>query len=300
MKKFVLKLALFAALICVVDVSFGFVCNYLRDHTKGGMSGNKDYICRKSNEDIIMMGSSRMRHHYVPQMIEDSLGVTCYNAGIDGNGIIMSYGFLKMITDRYTPKAIIYDVSGFDLYEDDNSKYLGSLRSYYEFEGIRDVFADVDDSERLKMRSSLYKYNSNFMGLLADNIHPSYTFEKGYWPSYETMDYEPEAKNEELGPIDSLKLSYLEKFIKLSEEKEISLVFCASPTYYTTYNEHFYDPVKSLCNKYNVPFLDYYGYEEMCCDKKYFSNATHLNDVGARVYTSTIINELREILKFKI
>ena len=296
MKKFVLKLALFAALICVVDVSFGFVCDYLRDHTKGGMSGNKDYICRKSNEDIIMMGSSRMRHHYVPQMIEDSLDVTCYNAGIDGNGVIMSYGFLKMITDRYSPQVIIYDVSRFDIYKDDNTKYLGSLKAYYDFAGIDEIFSDVDKAENIKMNSRLYRYNSDLLGLLTDNIHPSYTFEKGYWPSHGVMDYEPDMTDISLGEVDELKIQYLEKFITLAKSKEIPLIFCASPTYHTAYNEHFHDPAKALCSKYEVPFLDFYGDEEISSNKKYFSNTTHLNDLGARTYTAKIISEVKSLV----
>ena len=59
-------------------------------------------------------------------MISDSLGVSCYNAGESGCGIILAYGRLLMILERYTPKAIIYEVTpDFDYLDGkDNHKYL--------------------------------------------------------------------------------------------------------------------------------------------------------------------------------
>ena len=151
MKKYLLRITLFFIIVAFVDIAFGKVCDYLRDHTNGGFSGNIHYICEECRDDIIMMGSSRMRHHYVPQVFEDSLGMSCYNAGIDGNGIILSYGFLQMILQRYSPKLIIYDVTGFDMYVDDNAKYLEMLRPYYDKSGISDIFCDVNPMERWKM-----------------------------------------------------------------------------------------------------------------------------------------------------
>ena len=48
---------------------------------------------------------------------------------------------------------IIYDVSRFDMYKDDNTKYLGNLRAYFDKQGIPAIFDDVDASERWKMLS---------------------------------------------------------------------------------------------------------------------------------------------------
>ena len=71
MKKYLIKIALFFAIVAVVDLGYGKVGDYLRDHAKGGVAAKVHYICEECNDDIIMMGSSRMQHHYVPQIFEE-------------------------------------------------------------------------------------------------------------------------------------------------------------------------------------------------------------------------------------
>ena len=298
MKKYLIKIVAFFAIVAVVDFAFGKVCDYLRDHTKGGFSGNVHYICEECNEDIIMMGSSRMKHHYVPQVFEDSLGLTCYNAGIDGNGIIMSYGFLEMILQRYTPKMIIYDVSRFDMYKDDNTKYLGNLRAYYDKQGIPEIFNNVNASERWKMLSGLYRYNSDLLGLLSDNLRPMQSFEKGYWPIDKKMNYDPINKQKgKTMEVDDLKVLYLRKFISLACEYDIPVAFVASPTYFGNELQHTYDPIIKICKEENVVFIDVNYDDAICSSKEYWADATHLNDEGAHLFSKKIQSKLSTILK---
>lgn len=294
MKKYLIKIVAFFAIVAVVDFAFGKVCDYLRDHTKGGFSGNVHYICEESNDDIIMMGSSRMKHHYVPQVFEDSLGMACYNAGIDGNGIILNYGFLEMILQRYTPKLIIYDVTNFDMYESDNTKFLDALRPYYYKEGISQIFHDVQKTESLKMHSRLYQYNSDLLGLLSDNIRPIQSFSKGYWPSVKEMDYEPEPpKNTGLPQTDMLKLEYIQKFIELTKSHHIPLVFIASPDWFADYFAGYNNPIIKICKEENVPFVDYYFDQHICSDMSLWGDSRHLNDKGANIYSKLIVKDLR-------
>lgn len=77
------------------------------------------------------MGSSRASHHYVPEIISEKLGMSCFNAGQDGNGIILQYGRWKMLSERYTPKLIIYDINpGFDMVVNDNMTYVDRLKPF--------------------------------------------------------------------------------------------------------------------------------------------------------------------------
>lgn len=297
MKQFLIKIILFFAIVVVVDIAYGMVCDYLCDHTKGGFSGNVHYICEQCNEDIIMMGSSRMKHHYVPKVFEDSLGLSCYNAGIDGNGIILNYGFLEMILQRYTPKLIIYDVTSFDMYQDDNTKYLSNLRRYYKNQNIKKIFYDVDKSEQWKMCSNLYRYNSSLLGLLGDNYHPLQSFDKGYWPTDKVMDYEPEYPDKnKVKNVDSLKLAYIENFIALVNEHQVPIVFVASPTWFGEILGDENAPVKAVCEKKGVLFIDNYYDEQLCSDKEYWGDATHLNDKGARIFSKALVKEIQMLM----
>ncbi len=295
MRKFISKLLLFCVIMMVLDFVYGIVCDYLNGHAKGGTTGTQYYIAKQTSEDIIMMGSSRMHHHYVPQIIEDSLGMTAYNAGVDGNGIILSYGYLLMITARYSPRIIIYDISGFDRYKDDNIKYLNNLKEFYKEPGIKDIFLDVNKTERLKMISSLYRYNSKFLQLLTDYVHPVVTSQKGYVGIHQTMKHEPKVtKEESQREIDSLKINYIKKFIEICKEKDIILYFCVSPVYNSKESESDYQLIKEICRNNNIIFFDYHWDAEISTDKIYFSDRTHMNDDGAKQYTIKLCRAIKK------
>ena len=121
--KFIRKIALFFLLLIVLDFSIGQAFNYMSVHSKGGYVAHHNHIIDKTHEDILIFGSSRAIHHYNPEIISKDLNMTCYNAGQDGNGIILFYGWWKLISQRYHPKLIIYDITtGFDLQKNDNHK----------------------------------------------------------------------------------------------------------------------------------------------------------------------------------
>lgn len=295
MKKFLRNIILFFVAVAVVDVLFGLACQYMNDHSKGGGVKSRYYVCKESKDDVLVFGSSRAKHHYVPDVIEDSLHLTCYNTGEDGNGIILCYGFLKMITERYSPKLIIYDVSGFDMFEDDNMKYLDLMKPFYYEKGIDSIFWSVEPKTRIMMLSNLYRYNTTCLRVIGNYIHPMTSYPKGYSALHKTMNYEPVIKAEQEKTVDTLKIRYFESFIRLTQNKNISLVCCVSPSYKASTDNAKYESVIDLCKKYNVPFL-YYGAEpDISTNKDLFQDRTHLNDKGARFYTSKLMHWIKYI-----
>lgn len=68
MKKFLLKLLLFAVLFVTVDKTAGLVATYLFDHAKSGATEKNKYIASRTNEDLLIFGSSRGVHHYDPRI----------------------------------------------------------------------------------------------------------------------------------------------------------------------------------------------------------------------------------------
>lgn len=295
MKKYLIKIALFFVAVAIVDVLFGIACQYMNDHSKGGGIKSRYYVCKESNEDVLIFGSSRAKHHYVPDIIEDSLGMTCYNTGEDGNGIILCYGFLKMITQRYSPKLIIYDVTTFDMHEDDNMKYVDLMKPFYYEPGIDSIFWEVNPKSRYMMLSNLYRYNTTCLRVIGNFIHPMTNYPKGYSALFDVMDYEPIIKEEPQKEVDLLKIKYFEDFVKMTKNNNIYLVCCVSPIYKAFSYEDYYAPIKQLCEKYEVPFL-YYEAEENIFDKRgFFKDRTHMNDSGARFYTNLIAKEIKEL-----
>ncbi|MBR6746878.1 MAG: hypothetical protein IKL83_05825 [Muribaculaceae bacterium] len=298
MRKFLVYISVFFAIIIVIDILFGIACRYLNSHAKGGDTASHYDITMKQTEPVLIMGSSRAIHHYDCKIMEDSLGVGVYNCGVDGNGILFQYGRLSLLLERYTPRMIIYDaMPRFDISGvDDVTRNLAWLRRWYGLsETLDTLFRDISDSERFKLLSNLYRYNGDFMQLLSDNIKPMQEVAyKGYKPLYGEIDYTPEKECEHIEEWNPLKLKYFKKLIALCKQKNISLVVVYSP-WLGKENSLSLTRLTELCDENDIPIIDYYGVEEFNNNPMLFQDASHLNDEGAKAYTKSVVGRIRRL-----
>ena len=296
-----MKVCAFFVLIAVFDVLFGWAIGSITKRIDKGGAGRDNLICNKVTDEVIIFGSSRAEHHYNAQMISDSLGISCYNCGEGGCGIILAYGRLLMLTERYTPKAIIYEVTpSFDfLVGQDNHKYLGRLKQHYERIGIDGIFLSVDPTERYKMLSGMYRHNSSFLQNLIVYFtkYSTDTGIKGFRAINEEMDTMKIRKDEiqydsRKGYVyDSLKIQYIEKF--LEKTREMKLVFVVSPMWYGQ-DTLVLEPIKRICEKRNSPLIDFSNSPKYVHHNEYFKDGTHLNARGADEFTRDLIEELKK------
>lgn len=295
MKRLVRNLLIFVGVVVVIDVCYGFVCGYLQGNAKFGGTAKRMYVAKKSTEDIMMFGSSRMMHHYVPRVISDSLGMTCFNAGEDGNCIILAYGYLQMIMKRHVPKLVIYEIFSYDIKEDDKSKYLSLLKPHCDDPDVKELVCSVFPDERFKMLSSLYRYNSIMPLLLAANVGGATEYQNGYEPLRGVMDYEPDAPILHEIKEDTLKLRLIKDFISLCHKHDVPVVFCVSPSY-KGYHTDVYDKVKRLCESEGAYFWNYFDCKEIVNGRSLFQDQMHMNDAGARKYTSIVVQRLKDVV----
>ena len=298
MKKFIAKVMLLLLIVVSVDHLFGLCMQYAVNQIQIGGMGRDNYICMRANEDLLIFGSSRAAHHYNATMLEDALGLSCYNCGEDGNGIILNYGRFLMCKERKSPKFVLYDLAnGFDLLKNDNTQYLGWLRPRYDRVGISEIFKDVDEKEALKMQSYMYRFNSRFLqnlivyftGISAD------TGMKGFRPLVGEMDQLklklPTENTPQEYVFDDLKIKYLNKFIaEVGQEAE--LIFVYSPIWYGA-NKKSIEPVLKICKEKNIKFIDFSNDPKYVHNDVYFKDGSHLNDRGADEFTKDLIHVLQ-------
>lgn len=306
MKKFIFKVSLFFLLIAIIDIIFGFAMGEVSKRIDVGGAGRDNYICDKVTDDILVFGSSRAERHYNAQMISDSLGIPCYNCGESGCGIILAYGRLLMLLERYKPKAIIYEITpSFDYFDGkDNHKYLYRLKQHYDRPGIDSIFWNVDPTEKYKMVSGMYRHNSSFLQNLIAYFFRMSTENgvKGFRPIYEEIDTMKIKKgtiaydSKDGYVYDSLKIQYIDKFLDMT--KDMKLVFVVSPMWYGQ-DTLALEPIKHICEKRNTSIIDFSNNPKYVHHNEYFKDGTHLNARGADEFTKDLIVELRkrEILK---
>lgn len=299
MKKFVIKVLVFFAIIALVDIIGGWGLKWLTAHAKGGFTYRDNYICDSLRTDILLSGSSRCIRHYDPQIISDSIGMSCYNSGQMGNGIILNYGRLLMINKHRKPKLVIYDLHpNFDmLVSDDNHKYLTWLKGHYDRDGIADIFSSVDKTERYKMMSQLYRYNSRIIELVSDFLQPlSNANPDGFSPLIGEIDglkIRKHVEKQDSYRFDKLKLEYIKKFIQVAGAEHI--IFVVSPIWYGMDTLQF-QPVKDICEQQNIPFIDYSNSPKYVHNDYYFKDGSHMNYLGAEEFTKDLVKDLRRIV----
>lgn len=298
MRKFLVKILMLALIVIILDNIIGYAMSTAFDQIRVGGRGRDNYICNTAIEDILVFGSSRAVHHYNSTILEDSIGISCYNCGDDGCGIILSYGRLMMAKERHQPKIVIEDVNpDYDLLEGDNTKYLGWLKSRYNRPGIKDIFDEIDKTSRYKMLCQMYRHNSTFLQFLFASIFSvsNDAGVKGFRPLKSKLNPMKvkttttiKADNYEFDPI---KLKFIGKFIDLT--KGSKLVFVVSPLWYGM-DPNKVAPIREICQERDIPFIDFSNNLKYVHNNEYFKDGTHLNALGADEFTKDLIIELRK------
>ena len=292
------------ALIIVMDFCVGGASAFLYHNSKYGIFHRQQYVLNESTDDIIILGSSRASHHYVPSILSDSLGMSCYNAGSEGMCIYYHYAMLAAMIEReHCPQLVIYDVMNLDAFETPGPTFtldaaLDRLAPHYgDYTCIDSLFELKGWKEKLRMQSLTYRYNSklvqsikcNFIPLPEDNGYEKINGKLSDTTEFKKHDYYT-------GTLDENKLLYLQKLIDLTKQNHIKLVLVLSPNFY--YNpSNGYDAIKNKAEDNDIPFIDCYN-ELSLMKRELFRDVMHLNDAGAHVWSSFLANILKtELLR---
>ena len=301
MRKFLIRVLVFAVLTIAIDLAFGAIFPFLREKAKGGRTHEEYYIAEECEAEALVFGSSRALHHYVPSVFQESLHLSCFNCGKDGMGSLLAYARFRMLTGRYTPKLVIYDVAPLFDYaaDEDNTKYLGSLNPDLGKEGVREAVQTFTDPEtRILMNSQMYRYNSHFISYLIDCLVNRHYSDGGYQAIFGRIKTDGLTDDtlmvEKTLEIDTKKMKLIEAMILECQSRGITFVFVMSPVYKGRYPKENLQPLIDMALKHEVPFLDFSAADGIADNADYFQDSTHLNDTGAHIYSKVVAEALIE------
>lgn len=303
MKKFILKLIIFLIIIVVLDALFGFFLE-LDDIAEGGQFEKIHSIMTRECSDILVLGSSRAALHYDPLILEDSLEITAYNAGLTAQGLTMSYGFLKGLENRCFPRLILCEITPWL----DISKTCHVATNYFypyaDNKEIGDLIIDFDPSEKVKLMSNAYRLNSVFTEKLNNPRSCKEIIYKGFkgLDGHITYDNKIDNKIEDnVSPynteqqVDSKKAEYLRKLIELAQIKKSKIYFFISPMYLGS-DISYYEKELAIVKEYDCHVFNHLNDERIINNPDFFNDVIHLNKKGARVYTEIIAGELKKMI----
>lgn len=267
-------------------------------NAKYGIIHRQEYCLHESEEDILIMGSSRAAHHYVPEIFTDSLGMSCYNCGSDGQCIYYTYALLSAYIERGSkPKMVICEVVPQDIEVSSSSTFNLDAAAerfapvYGEFACIDSLLQSKGWKSRVKLFSQAYRYNSKLVQVIKCNFIGE-TENNGYEPLYGTSQVGV-IDDDVVGSSASIEQEKVESFrnlISLCRRNGINLVFAYSPTQSRRQSEGI-AMAKSIAELSNVPFIDM-SRDARFEDASLFKDGTHLNDTGARLYSEIIAEKI--------
>ena len=297
--KFIVKLLLIVLIILVLDFTIGKTLRYFYYKEQFGRQYRATFAIDKCKANVLIFGSSRAYHHYVPSIIEDSLKETCYNTGSPGQFLFYNYATLKAVLKRYTPKLIILDVSASCLgIEKSSYERLSFLLPYYkDHPEMRSIIELKSPYEKYKLISSIYPFNSNLLMIAGGNTKyfkaKSVDF-NGYKPLSRVMNKSIETIEEKPYALDSTKVKILNLFIKDCQDLKVKLYLAYSPAYINyTKIDFSIITAKQIALKSNVHFFDFSNDTTFTKHPELFDDFDHLNEKGSQLFTKIIISKIK-------
>ena len=301
--KRIIKFAVIVFIVIIItDILVGFGCRfYINNHRLSGEFGEIDYIVNKSDEDIIILGSSVALNGINPNIITDSLRASCYNGGANGQILPYYESLLECIVKRENkPSIIILGLRTNELAGEGNGGRYSVFLPYYHtgMENIDKRLEAKSREEKYFLSSNLYRYNPIWWRLfLYVFLPPEEKGKNGFTGNPLPMVY-PELKNEISSPITNERINSFLNMVQLCKKNDIKLIILFPPMYfhYSDKTETI-DYIEKYCIKNGIPCYNDSQDSTFTSDNHLFYDNIHVNIEGCKKYTLIICKRLKQLDK---
>lgn len=299
-RKFLKKLAVFLLVLVALDFLIGTALRKFYFRQESGLEASTIYAIDKASEDLIILGSSRAQHHYVPDVLSGELQQSVYNAGREGNFILYHNAVLQCMLTRHKPKTVILDILNreFSVNPDSYDRLAVLMPFYRSHPVLRPIINLRGPFEPVKNLSFIYPFNSKIQAIAVGNLD----FNKkrkmdfsGYVPLPDTMPRLPKAvKVDNTYPIDTVKIAAYRAILETCKNNNIRLFVVCSPYYdHLDQEDRSIGIAKEMAGQYGVPFWDFSAQADFMNKPQWFDDETHFNDTGAKLYSKFIADKIK-------
>jgi len=295
---------LFAVCFFLVDRGTYYVClqayqNILRAET-GGMIPE----ALQHRAEVVVLGSSLARHHYVPAILENILGLSVYNLGADGQGLEFMRCAVDILLAHYTPKMIIFNISPSMLSVQTQAltaPRVTALAAYLdESKVVSEIVYARSSFERLKYVSRAFRFNDLPLRYVYNGLFPrkDLTALKGFSPLTRTCKPGSEPRERNKWALDRTAEYTLRAALGQVKKQGVQLIIVQSPHLFWRDSpesslHELYFTVKKIAKEERVPFIEITPliYEQFK-DYRLYADASHLNYEGAKIFSSTLAERM--------
>lgn len=301
MKKFAIYILIVLLGVVLIDLVVRAIFTFTYSHVPENAELCQRYKYELHNEpvEVLIVGGSRAMFCYDSSIIEDTLQMSIYNAGLDGGGVISQYLSVKKQIDLGGLKLVVLDMDQLQLSFAWNQGKISNYFPYYWMD--LDVKAVVDDCKPqapIYLLSALYQYNSCYHDIVRAYFEKSNN-DQGYEPLiYTGKFWKPnywDEKKEAFVP-DPLAKKYLDKIVTICNSAKVQLVITMAPGIGSGFlsSSLFLD---SYCLEHEIPFWNFTELKELQNDSRFFRDFNHLNIEGVKIFTPVLAHNLKKLIK---
>lgn len=298
-KKVILNIAIVVLVVFILDFAIGKTMRYFYFKESSGLNYRTTFSMDSTKAQILIFGSSRANHSYVPDIFEDSLKKTFYNTGRDGNGIFYQQALVKTILKRYTPEIIIFEFAG--TFAEGRNEYdqMSSLLPYYcNHPEIRKIIELRSPFEKIKMLSQIYPFNSQALTITIGNLEINKkraSDSKGYIALYNVWPYNLDSIPDKcVQEIDTNKVIAFTETITTPKNAGAEVYVVYSPVFQKYNRNYDLEICKKICAEQHIPFFDL-SKEIAFYNKMWFQDILHLNNTGATEFSKVVVSKIKQL-----
>jgi hypothetical protein len=299
----------FVILLVAFDLAVGAGLGQLYQRTTTGEGGGLLNYALSKDPDVLVLGSSRAKHHIDPAVLSKKLSMTTFNAGINGQELLYAVMLVDLWKHRHAPpRAIVLqiDANTFEWSDDELAKT--SVFSYYadENDRVREILYSRSDFERLKYLSRSYRFNGKVFPILKNLLaHPDHEFD-GYVALDGTIDLtaqEPivsDGSKSDSERFSERSVAYFRELVEYCRQGHTQLFLINSPRFREYREDH--DAWLDSLSRFLVAFpdvqfinIDEFTHPSLFADRMdMFKDTAHLNARGSQEYSKLLATALED------
>lgn len=309
MKRFIVRLLLFTVFVYIIAIVFDFVTSYgLQRVPKNHLETFNAIMHDTLNHDVLVLGNSRGTYHYNPYVLDSILDCNSRNIGVSGQTYrISNLRYQLYRRNNIPPKLVLLNVDHVEL----SSGTLGFEREQY-FPYIKDTLVkevlDINHFTWMDKHIPMWRYKGSYkyicMGWceffrlyhVKGEQYKGWTKHIGPWNGT-NLEYLLETDGQINCNINDTVVDIFENLLIQLRLEDVRVVMVYSPMYIKAQENMSpnFDAIMEvytlLSKKYEVPILDYRSLP-MNSDTTFFVDATHLNYIGAELFTTKLAHDI--------
>lgn len=288
MKQFsrLIAFILIAILLLAVVLDWGYTTIFQQSSNRGKI----EYVYHASPQqyDVVFLGSSRANNHFVAPLFEEK-GIKTFNYGMSASHLFEASLLLKLMVERkFVIKKLILETDMNLANETRDAGISAQFLPYlHDSQIIKDHFSVEQDFCKLYY-IPFYRYLAfdakigfREMNRSWRQVPTNYLDNLGYHPLGGKKKGNMKNDIRKMKPLDN---RYYKEIKVICKANNIELIALMTPMCSNVKGMDYFDRVKSK-------YPEIHNYEKAVEGDQYFSSCGHLNDEGARMFTTIILKD---------